>query len=106
MKIMSSIFRKIEEPKCLFCQSLAVSEQDHIAFSGDNGSLTALVVMLDQELLLQLWTVTFSCQFALFKWKLIYSTGVVKTLFKCCKKGPFYQRLSINRDIAEYDNIL
>jgi len=68
---MSFIFRKIEEPKCLLCQrSLPVSEQGHVAFSGDNGSLTALVVILDQEL-----AVTFRCQFALFNWKWIKLIG-------------------------------
>lgn len=107
MKIMSSIFRKIEEPKCSFCQrSLAVSEQGRVAFSEDNGSLTALVVIFDQELLLQLLTVTFNCQFVLFNWKLIDKTHMVKTLFKCFKQGHFYQRLPINRATAEYDNKL
>lgn len=102
---MSSIFRKIEEPKCFFCQRSLVSEQGRVAFSGHNGSLTALVVILDQELLLQLLTITFS-PFALFNWKLIDKINMVKTLFKCCKQGHFYQRLSINRTIAEYDNKL
>lgn len=51
---MSSLFRKIEEPKYLFCQSsLAVSEQDHVAFFGDNGCFTAwLSWSADQEFLL------------------------------------------------------
>lgn len=107
MKIMSSLFRRIEEPKCLFCQrSLAVSEQGRIAFSGDNVSLTALVVTLDQELLLELLTVTFSFQFALFNQKLIDKTDMVKIFFKCCKQCHFYQRLSINRAMAEYDKKL
>lgn len=60
---MSSLFRKVEGPKSLFCQrSLAVSEQGHAAFSGDNDRHSVWVVTFDQELLLQLLTVTFSFQ--------------------------------------------
>lgn len=59
---MSSLFRRVEEPKCLFCQSLAVSERGHTAFFGDNDSHSVWVVTFNQELLLQLFTVTFSVQ--------------------------------------------